>query len=80
MPVAKLHNFIIENGGLAVVPRPSGVDSSSHHEPADMAILLQDQLDTEDQLHRRRGDTDTSHLRDIFTSSIELHGLRRPFT
>jgi hypothetical protein len=42
MTLAKLHNFIIENGGLPVVPQPSAVDSSRHHEPADMAMLLQD--------------------------------------
>jgi hypothetical protein len=47
MMVAKLLNFITENGGLPVVSRPSGVDSSSQHEPADIAMFLQDQLDTE---------------------------------
>jgi DDE superfamily endonuclease len=41
MVLAKLHNFIIESGGLLVVPRPSGIDSFSHVERAEMDVLLQ---------------------------------------
>jgi hypothetical protein len=76
--LAKLHNFIIENGRLPVVPRPSGIDSSSHVERAEMAVLLQDQLDNEDQLHRRRRDTETSILREIVSNKIEINGFRLP--
>jgi DDE superfamily endonuclease len=78
LALTKLHNFIIDSGGMPTVPRPSGADSSGHYEPADMAVLLQDELDTDDRLHKRRRDTETSLMRDIFTKSIELNGMRRP--
>jgi hypothetical protein len=48
--LAKLHNFIIDEGGMPHVPRPSGADCSGHQEPADNAILIQDQLDPDDRI------------------------------
>jgi hypothetical protein len=74
--LAKLHNFIIDEGGMPHVPRPSGADCSGHQEPADNAILLQGQLDADNLLHRRRRDMETSRLRQVLTDSIEFHGLR----
>jgi hypothetical protein len=63
---------------MPTVPRPSCVDISSHQEQADMEVLLQDQLDTDERLRKRRCDTETSRLRQTFTNSIELNAFRRP--
>jgi hypothetical protein len=76
--LAKLHSIIIDEGAMQTVPRPSGVDTSSQQEQADMAVLLQDQLDSDDRLQKRRRDTKTSRLRQIFTNNIELNAFRRP--
>jgi DDE superfamily endonuclease len=76
--LAKLHNFNIDEGAMPTVPRPCGVDTSSHQEQGDMAVLLQYQLDTDDRLHKRRRDPETSRLSQIFTDSIELNAFRRP--
>jgi hypothetical protein len=67
LTLAKLHNFIIDSGGMLTVPRASDFDYESHREPAEMAVLLQDQLDTDEDLHKRCRDTETSILRDILT-------------
>jgi hypothetical protein len=78
LALAKLHNYIIDNDGMITIPRPSGCDSATHREPADMAVLLQDQLDTDDALHRRRRDLEYSTLRQMLSETIELHAMRRP--
>jgi hypothetical protein len=70
--------YIFDSGGMPTIPRPSGADSSGHYEPADMTVLLQDELDTDDRLQKRRRDTETSLMRDMFTKSIELNGMLRP--
>jgi hypothetical protein len=76
--LTKLHYFIIDSGGMLTVPRSFDFDCASHREPAEMALLLQDQLDTDEYLHRRRRDTETSFLRDILTDDISHNALRRP--
>jgi hypothetical protein len=68
----------VDGAGDDYSTSPRGVDTSSHQEQADMAVLLQDHLDTDDRLHKRRRDTDTSRLRQIFIDSIELNAFRRP--
>jgi hypothetical protein len=60
------------------VPRASGMDSTSHQDPADMAVLLQDQLDTNDDLHRRRRDCEATRLRDLWRDQIARSGMRLP--
>jgi hypothetical protein len=70
--------FIIENEGLQTVPRVSGMDSASRQVPADMAALLQDQLDTNDDLHRRRRDCEASRMRDFWRDQIARSGICRP--
>jgi DDE superfamily endonuclease len=75
--LAKIHNFIIDSGGMLTVPRASDFDCASHREPAEMAVLLQYQLDTDEDLHKRRRDTETSILREILTDDIAHNALRR---
>jgi hypothetical protein len=75
----KLHNFIVETDG-ADVPRPSTVDISSHTVSPDYEVHEQDQLDTNDSLHRRRRDLEGSEQRLFLTSVVADLGLSRPNT
>jgi hypothetical protein len=63
---------------MLIVPRASDFDCASHREPAYMALLLLNQLDTDEDLHKRRIDTETSILWDILTDDISHNALRRP--
>jgi DDE superfamily endonuclease len=81
-----LHNFIIETcelslvqaGSALCVPDPSGIDNVGHRDAADMIVHLQDELDTDDVLHRRRRDLEVSVLREEFTRMIDDDGIVRP--
>jgi hypothetical protein len=82
----KLHNFIIETfelslvqaGSALCVPDPSGIDNVGHRDAADMIVHLQNGLDTDDVLHRRRRDLEVSVLREEFTRMIDDDGIVRP--
>jgi hypothetical protein len=82
----KLHNFIIEgcemplvsSGSVQCVPNPSGFDNVGPRDAADMKVYLQDELDTNDVLHRLRRDLEVSELREEFTRIIEDAGIVRP--
>jgi DDE superfamily endonuclease len=76
--VGKLHNFIIDNGETASPPNPLTSDVTSHGTPAHLTIVLQDEADTDDALHRRRRDLETCELRETFTNEIAETGLERP--
>jgi hypothetical protein len=76
--LAKLHNFITDSGGMLTVPHACECYCASHREPAEMAVLLQYQLGTDEYLHKRRRDIETSILRDILTDDIAHNALRRP--
>jgi hypothetical protein len=75
----KLHNIIVETDG-AKVPCPSTVDISSHIVSPDYEVHEQDQLDTNDSLHRRRRDLEGSEQRVFLTSVVADLGLSRPST
>jgi hypothetical protein len=55
----KLHNFIVE-ADSADMPLPSAVDIFSHTVTPDYEVHEQNQLDTNDSLHRRRRDFEGS--------------------
>jgi DDE superfamily endonuclease len=73
----KLHNFILDNGELDI-PLPCGVDTASHTQSPDYQVYEQDQADTQEALHRRRRDLESSEMRIELTAEIEDLGLARP--
>jgi hypothetical protein len=83
----KLHNFIIEcceklhsdSTSSSEVPEPRGVDYFGNTDPAGMEIHLQDDLDTDESLHKRRRDREQCVVRSHFTQLIEDLGVARPF-
>jgi DDE superfamily endonuclease len=72
----KLHDLIVETDS-ADVPRPSTVDTCSHIVSPDYEVHEQDQLDTNDSLHRRRRGLEGSEQRVFFTSVIADIGSTR---
>jgi DDE superfamily endonuclease len=72
----KLHDCIVETDS-ADVPRPSTVDTCSHTVSPDYEVHEQDQLDTNDSLHRRRRDLEGSEQRVLLTSVVADLGLAR---
>jgi DDE superfamily endonuclease len=73
----KLHNFIISQGSIAV-PDVYEEDNEQHRDAPDRAVHFQDGVDTDDVMHRRRRDLESSFLRDILTQELKDRGLRRP--
>jgi hypothetical protein len=73
-----LHNYVNDNFGMNTVPRPSGYHSATRRETSNMSVILQDQLDTDDALNRRRRDLAYCTLRQMRTEAIELRSMRRP--
>jgi hypothetical protein len=82
----KFHNYIIErsvcfhNSGEPgiTIPEPSSLDIQGHIEMADMNVHLQEDLDTDQQIHKRRRDLEASDLRAYFTRLIQDTGHVRP--
>jgi hypothetical protein len=82
----KLHNYIIERSEIlqsdgetsVTIPDPSTLDTRGHTEVADMSLNFQDELDMDEQMHRRRRDLEPSDLREMFTRQIQDEGLIRP--
>jgi DDE superfamily endonuclease len=73
----KLHNFIIGQGSIAV-PDFFEEDNEQHRDAPDRSVHFQDDVDTDDIMHRRRRDLESSSLRDIMTQELKDMGLRRP--
>jgi hypothetical protein len=77
----KLHNFVLEMAdssrnhlysNASTVPDPSNIDTSGHGEAADSRIHLQDEVDLDEPLHKRRRDLEASSPREMFCSQILL--------
>jgi nuclease HARBI1 len=75
----KLHNFVLK-ADSADVPLPSTVDICGHTVSPDYEAHEQDQLDTNDSLHRRRRDLEGSEQRIFLTSVVADLGLAHPGT
>jgi hypothetical protein len=82
----KLHNYIIERAessrqhaaaGLTI-PEPSTLDVRSHSDKPDMSVHLQNNLDTDELMHRKRRDLEASEMRTAFTQAINDAGYERP--
>jgi hypothetical protein len=57
----KLHNFIISQGSIAV-PYIFEEDNEQHRDAPDRSVYFQDDVDTDDIMHRRRIDLQSSFL------------------
>jgi hypothetical protein len=74
----KLHNFIISQGSIAV-PDIFEEDNEQHRDASDRSVHFQDDVYTDDIMHRRRRDLESSSLRDPnMTQELKDMGLRRP--
>jgi hypothetical protein len=82
----KLYNYIIERSvgfrhsaepGITI-PEPSSLETQGHTEMADMNVHLQDDLDADQQMHKRRRDLDSSDLRANSTRLIQDTGQVSP--
>jgi hypothetical protein len=73
----KLHHCIVETD-CADVPLPRTLDICSLTVSPDYEVHEQDQLDTNDSLHRRRRDADGSEQRVFLTYGVTNLGLARP--
>lgn len=74
----KIQNYIIyfkNDEGMADDAAMSNIDSAHHSEAADTGVHLQDECDTDDNLHRRRRDLETSLLRIALPQRIRSLGL-----
>jgi hypothetical protein len=60
------------------IPEPSSLDIQGHVEMTDMNVHLQDDLDMDQQMHKRRRDLEASDLRAYFTRLIQDTGQVRP--
>jgi hypothetical protein len=59
----KLHNFIISQGSIAVTDIFEE-DNEQHRDAPDWSVHFQYDLETDDIMHRRRRDLDSSSLRE----------------
>jgi DDE superfamily endonuclease len=75
----KLRNFVLK-ADSADVPLPSTVDICGHTVSPDYEVHEQDQLDTNDSLHRRLRDLEGSEQRIFLTCVVADLGLARPGT
>jgi hypothetical protein len=73
----KLHNFVLDSGDMGI-PAPCAADTSGHTHDPDYEVHEQDQADTQEALHRRRRDIESSALRAELTAEIKDLGLVRP--
>jgi hypothetical protein len=71
----KLHNFIIN---CIVVPDIFEEDNEQHLDAPDRQVHFQDDVDTDDIMHRRRRYLESSPLREIMTQELKDMGLRCP--
>jgi hypothetical protein len=73
----KLHSFIISQGSIAV-PDFFEEDNEQHNDAPDRSVHFQGDVDTDNVMHRRRRDLESSSLRDIMTQELKDVGLRIP--
>jgi DDE superfamily endonuclease len=75
----KLQNNIIERAESSLqhvaagltIPEPSTLDVRSHSDRPDMSVRLQNNLDTDESMHRRHRDLEASETRTAFTRAIK---------
>jgi DDE superfamily endonuclease len=82
----KLQNYIIERAESSLqhvasglkIPEPSTLDVRSHSDGPDMSVHLQNNLDTDESMHRRSRDLEASEVSTAFTQAIKDAGYERP--
>jgi aromatic ring hydroxylase len=61
-----------------IIPEPSTLDDRSHSDRPDMSVHLQNNLDTDEAMHRIRRDLEASEMRTAFTQAIKDAAYERP--
>jgi hypothetical protein len=73
----KLHNFVLDGGDMGIPP-PCAADTASQTHDPDYEVPEKDQADTQEALHLRRRDIESSALRAELKAEIKYLELVRP--